>query len=150
MSKTDDKMQELKDLYADNKFMHYIGAKVQQAHYGYAQLSMFIDPNIHTNLHKGVHGGALFALADSAMGMACISTNKLVVTLGANANFIRPVKVSSIITASAQVIHDGRKTLVVDCQITDDLDKLVAKFQGTFFVIGSVTEDLAKQIKKSV
>jgi len=87
------------------------------------------------NVVGGFHGGAAFALIDCAMGAAVFSLlreNELTATLEAKTNYIRPVR-EGLIRCEARVIHKGRRTAVLDAEVTS-AGKLVAKASGTFAI----------------
>ena len=87
------------------------------------------------NVVGGFHGGAAFALVDCAMGAAIYSLldiDELAATLEAKTNYIRPVR-EGVVRCTARVIHRGRRTAVLDAEVTAD-GKLVAKATGTFAI----------------
>jgi uncharacterized protein (TIGR00369 family) len=87
------------------------------------------------NVVGGFHGGAAFALIDCAMGAAIYSLldiSELAATLEAKTNYIRPVR-EGLIRCKATVIHRGRRTAVLDAEVTAN-GKLVAKASGTFAI----------------
>lgn len=93
----------------------------------------------YANALNIVHGGLLMALADTAMGAACMTCHKKVVTLDINFNFIKAISISGAIVAKAQVLHDGKRTMVTEAEILDENHSLCAKARGTFFVIEKFT-----------
>jgi uncharacterized protein (TIGR00369 family) len=85
-----------------------------------------------------LHGGALMALADATGGM-CAFLNLPdggtgTSTIESKTNFLRPVT-SGYATATAQPLHIGRRTIVVETEIRGDNDKLVAKVTQTQAVL---------------
>ncbi len=90
----------------------------------------------HTNFCDICHGGVLTTMADTAMGIVCNAQNKSVVTMSLSIDFIKPVLLKTKIVAVPKIIHNGRQTMVCECDIVDDNKKLYAKVHATFFVIG--------------
>lgn len=89
----------------------------------------------HLNPYGTVHGGVLYALADTTGGTAAISAAKMnVVTLTGNMNYIGPASSKEII-ASAEVIHLGKTTVVVDVMIATLEGKDVAKATMTYYKV---------------
>ncbi len=87
------------------------------------------------NVVGGFHGGAAFGLIDCAMGAAVYSlleADELAATLEAKTNYIRPVR-EGLIRCEARVIHKGRRTAVLDAEVTAG-GKLIAKASGTFAI----------------
>lgn len=124
------------NLYDQNPYVNLLGMHIVKLEEGQALLSMLITPDKHTNLYQVAHGGALASLADTAMGIACATTGKQVVTLEMNMNFIKSAIPQSDLRAIGKVIHNGKSTLVAECDIFDQRGVLIAKGRGTFFVTG--------------
>jgi len=130
----------LKKLYSNNPFVSLLQMEVVEIQAGSVKLSMPVE-NHHTNLYKIAHGGALASLADTAMGMACASTGKKVVTLDMNINFIRSAEYQTALIAVGTLVHAGNRTMVAQANIFDSQDNLIVKSSATFFVTGSFSED---------
>jgi len=91
----------------------------------------------HHNPMGTVHGGILCTLADSAMGMAFASTlgeGETFTTLEIKVNYIRPVFEEKLF-AIAKVVHRGRTVGLVECDITAEDGKLVARAVSTCSVL---------------
>ncbi len=123
-------------IYDENPYINLLDISIEHLEEGAAELSMPVVAGKHTNLYNIAHGGALASLADSAMGIACATTGKKVVTLEMNINFIKGAVPQSIIKAVGKVIHNGKSTMVAESEIVDKENQLLAKTRGTFFVTG--------------
>jgi uncharacterized protein (TIGR00369 family) len=91
----------------------------------------------HHNPMGTVHGGILCTLADSAMGMAFASTleeGETFTTLEVKINFLRPVFEGKLY-ADAKVAHRGRSVGLVDCNVTTEDGRLVARAMSTCSVL---------------
>jgi len=91
----------------------------------------------HHNPMGTVHGGILCTLADSAMGMAFASTlgaGETFTTLEIKVNYLRPVFEAKLF-ANAKVIHRGRTVGLVECDVTTEDGKLVARAVSTCSVL---------------
>ena len=128
--------QFFQDVYNQNSFVNLLDMKLDRIEPGLAELTMPIDPAKHTNLYRVAHGGALASVADTAMGVACASLGRRVVTLDLNMNFIKSSDSGTEVRAVARVIHNGRQTLVVECEVLGADQSLLLKARGTFFVVG--------------
>ena len=87
---------------------------------------------------RGVlHGGAWMALADTA-GAVCAFLNlpegAATSTIESKTNFFRGVR-SGKVTATSRPLHIGRTTIVVQTELRDDADKLVAMVGQTQIVL---------------
>ncbi len=128
--------QYLQEIYDQNSFVNLLDMKMQHIEPGMAELTMPIDPAKHTNLYNVAHGGALASVADTAMGVACASLGRRVVTLDFNMNFIKAPDPGTEVHAVGRVLHNGKHTLVVECEILTADKVLLNKARGTFFVVG--------------
>jgi uncharacterized protein (TIGR00369 family) len=91
----------------------------------------------HTNPMGTLHGGVLCDLSDAAMGCAFASTleaGQSYTTLELSINFLRPVFQASL-TATGRVVKRTRKTGLVECDVTDDEGRLVARAKSTCLVL---------------
>lgn len=133
--------EKLHNLYKRNPFVGLLQMKVEDVKEGEATLAMPIIQAIHGNLYGMAHGGATASLADTAMGLACVSLGKRVVTLDMNINYIYGAADGETMTAVAKVVHNGQHTVVVEAEHRDTAGRLLAKARGTFFVVGSLDPD---------
>ncbi|HWR44178.1 PaaI family thioesterase [Sporomusa sp.] len=124
-------------LYSHNPFVTLLQMEIVELEAGMAKLSMPVIDGKHTNFYNMAHGGALASLADTAMGMACVTTGKKVVTLDMNLNYIRSAECQEAIIAVGTLIHNGSQTMVAEADIFDGTHNLIVKARGTFFVTGT-------------
>ena len=95
---------------------------------------------LSTNIRSSVIwmvNGILCDIADAAMGMAFASTlaeGESFTTVELKINFFRPVW-NAQLKAEAKVLRRGSKIGYVECEITDESDKLVAKSGSTCMVL---------------
>lgn len=85
-----------------------------------------------------LHGGAVMALADSA-GAACAMLNlpegaSGTATVESKTNFLRAVREGTV-RAISTVLHRGGATIVVETEVRDSADRLVAKVTQTQIVL---------------
>jgi uncharacterized protein (TIGR00369 family) len=91
----------------------------------------------HANPMGTLHGGVLCDLADAAMGMAFASTlapDETFTTVTLSINFFRPVW-SARLRAEARVINRGRNIGYIECEVTDDAARSIAKASSTCVVL---------------
>jgi len=87
----------------------------------------------HANPMGTLHGGVLCDIADAAMGMAyaaSLEEGETFTTLELKVNFLRPVWTGKL-KADARLVKAGRTVGLVECTITDDRDRLVARASST-------------------
>ena len=98
---------------------------------GYAEAVMEITEN-SCNAVGTVQGGAIFTLADMAFAGAANSFGDKCVAMSAAASFIRP-GTGKQLRAIARAVSKGRRSCVIETEVRNDENKLVAKFQFTGF-----------------
>jgi uncharacterized protein (TIGR00369 family) len=91
----------------------------------------------HANPMGTLHGGILCDIADAAMGMAFASTlapEESLTTIELKINFFRPVWRAQL-RAEGTVVQRGRTFGYVECTVTDEESRLVAKAAYTCMVL---------------
>ena len=87
----------------------------------------------HANPMGTLHGGILCDIADAAMGIAYASSldeGETFTTLELKINFLRPVWTGKLL-AEGRLVKGGRSVGLVECTITDDQDRVVARASST-------------------
>jgi uncharacterized protein (TIGR00369 family) len=87
----------------------------------------------HANPMGTLHGGILCDIADAAMGMAYAATldaNETFTTLELKINFLKPVRTGRL-AATGRVVKGGRSVGLVECDVLDDKERLVARASST-------------------
>ena len=91
----------------------------------------------HWNPMGTLHGGVLCDLADAAMGFAFASTledGESFTTLELKINYLRPVRRAHL-KADARVVARGRTVGLVECEVVDENNKLIARATSTCMVL---------------
>src|SRR2546430_8258562 len=87
----------------------------------------------HANPMGTLHGGVLCDIADAAMGMAYASTlvtGESFTTIELKINFLRPFWTGKL-CAEARMVKDGRTIGLVECNVTDAQQRMVARAAST-------------------
>ena len=87
----------------------------------------------HANPMGTVHGGVLCDIADAAMGIAYatgLDEGETFTTLELKINFLKPVRTGPLV-ATGRVVKAGRTVGLVECDVTDDKQRLVARATST-------------------
>jgi|SRR3990170_6427333 len=93
----------------------------------------------HTNPMGTLHGGVLCDIADAAMGMAYASTledGETFTTLELKINFLKPVRKTRL-RAAGKLVKGGRTIGLVECDVTDETQALVARASSTCMTLRS-------------
>ncbi len=115
-----------------NRFLDLLGVEDDGIGPGWAQVVLECRPEL-TNMHGKVHGGVLMALLDTTMARAAMARQAFrlsVVSIGVNANFLRPG--SGRLLTRARAIGGGRSTCFCEGEVVDAEGQIVAKGVGTF------------------
>ena len=113
-----------------------IGFEAKEIADGRATVSLAAGPQ-HANPMGTLHGGVLCDIADAAMGMAFASTlaqDESFTTVELKINFFRPVWEAQL-RAEGKVVRRGSSLGYIECEITDDRGRLVAKAASTCLVL---------------
>jgi uncharacterized protein (TIGR00369 family) len=113
-----------------------IGFEPKEAADGHAVVELAAGPQ-HANPMGTLHGGILCDIADAAMGIAFASTlapGESFTTIELKINFFRPVW-EAILKAEGKVVRRGSSVGYVECEITDEKGRLVAKAASTCMVL---------------
>ena len=87
----------------------------------------------HANPMGTLHGGVLCDVADAAMGMAYASTladDESFTTLELKINFLKPIWRARL-HALGKVVKKGRTIGLVECDVLDEQEQLVARASST-------------------
>lgn len=119
------------DLYAKN-----LGIVFKEIEPGYAKATMNLKKEV-VNPIGSIHGGALFSLADIVSGVAANANGVKVTTLNSNIQYLSPafLEKSKTLTAIARSKKSGKTIHVMEVEMIDENDKLIAIAQFTFYVM---------------
>lgn len=125
--------KEVLDIMLHNDhFSEWLGIKVLDSGLGYSLLKFTIRKEMLNGFHT-VHGGVLFSAADSAFAFACNSHGQINVALECSMTFLRPVFEGNELTVEAKEINRTKKTGLYEITLTNQENKLVAKFKGVSY-----------------
>jgi uncharacterized protein (TIGR00369 family) len=113
-----------------------LGFEMADAGDGRAIMTLDAGPR-HANPMGTLHGGVVCDVGDAAMGTAfatTLSEGESFTTLELDVKFRRPVWEAEL-TATAEVTDRGRRTGLVECDVTDGEDRLVARLDSVCMVL---------------
>ena len=109
-----------------------IGFTLSEVDPGRAVVAFDAGPR-HANPMGTLHGGVLCDIADAAMGMAyaaSLDEGETFTTLELKINFLKPVRTGRLI-ATGRLVKGGRTVGLLECDVVDDKDRLVARASST-------------------
>jgi len=113
-----------------------IGFEIAESGSGRTVVTLQSGPR-HFNPMGTLHGGILCDIADTAMGVAFASTlapGETFTTVELKINYLRPVREAKL-RAEGRVVQRGRTIGYVECEVTDENGKLIAKSNSTCLVL---------------
>ena len=111
------------------------GIEIEEARAGYARLSMTVRAEM-LNGHRIVHGGMVFALADTAFAYVCNGANHASVAAQASIVFLDKVKEGETLVAEAtEVAREGRAGVTRVAVLAGD-GRAIAEFTGYSRTLG--------------
>lgn len=124
-----------------------LGFTVIEAEEGRVVIELEATDRLHNPMGT-LHGGILCDIADAAMGYAFSSTladDELFTTVEIKLNFLKPV-FKSTLRAEGKLIKKGSSVGLLECQIYDEKESLVAHSTSTCMVLKG--NSVGKRLKK--
>ena len=119
---------------SDQGFTSTIGVEVVEADQGDEARAVLDAGDRHLNPHGTVHGGAVAALVDTAMGAAVAKEDVAPVTIEMKVNYLEPAPPGRI-EARARVRRRGSRITIVEADVTDPDGTAVAHAIATFTTV---------------
>ncbi len=116
-------------MHAADAAAHLLGIEVERVEPGGALVRMTARPEVLNGLGM-LHGGALFTLADTAMGHASNSHGLDAVAVAASIDFLAPVAEGTVLTAHAVERHRHGRLALYEVTVSDGEGVVVAVFHG--------------------
>ena len=118
---------------ASDGFAGHIGLELISANLGSVTVRMRVGPQ-HVNFNGRCHGGAIFSLADMALGLACNSWGTIAALIDANISLSAGVEQGSWIIARAVEVSRSRKIATYRVDVTRaDNGSHIASVSGTVY-----------------
>lgn len=115
-----------------NPFAQLLGMELLEVQEGYAYGRMRMDEHFF-NIYGGMHGGCIYALADTFAGIAASTYGNYVTTIDGKMNYLEPVNDVSYVYCEVHVQRQGGKIGVYTATITDGADHLFASADFTYY-----------------
>ena len=123
-----------------NLFWRYLGVQVDDAGEGWVRLRVPVTDALRNSAGAPVHGGALAALVDMAVGGALGTTHENAAggvgqtTLDLNVSFLAAAGDGDIV-AEGRLLRRGRSIAFGEARISDGAGKLVAVGRATYMLL---------------
>ena len=130
-NKAEHAIKEIKEKFTKDYFPYNLGIKIIDLAPGFSQVQFTVTSEMQ-NLHGMAHGGAIFTLADTALGLAANTRGKAV-GLQVSINYIRPVKPGTLLIATGEEEQLTKSTGIYNVTVRNEEGKKVALFRGVVF-----------------
>lgn len=122
-------------MWSDDNASKALGMTMESVGEGFAVLSMVVREDM-VNGHNICHGGLIFSLGDSAFAFACNSQNEVAVASSSSIDFVSPAYTGDRLTASATMLHQGKRAGIYDIEVRNQEGRLIAQLRGRSARIG--------------
>lgn len=116
-------------MWAADRAAQALGISIDRTGEGISQLSMTVREDM-TNGHDIIHGGFIFALADTAFAYACNSSGQRTVAAQCSISFLAPARLGEKLIADARETYREGRQGVTDVVVTKEDGSVVAHFRG--------------------
>jgi phenylacetic acid degradation protein PaaD len=125
--------QTLARLAAADRLAQALGIRFVDGGPGRAAVSMTVSRQ-HLNFNGTCHGGAIFALADAAFGLASNSHGLVAAGIDAHITYQLAAEPGDVLTATANEVSRSRRLAVYRIDISRADGALIAAFTGTVYI----------------
>jgi acyl-CoA thioesterase len=126
-------------------FEHALNPTLKTLEPGVAEVLIIVNEPLQ-NAQGMAHGGALATLCDLAMGLACVTMGKMVVTTDLSISYLRAAKVGQTLIARGEIVKDGKNLMRAMTRVDDNEGNLIVDARATFFVTGVLSSDIGHSI----
>jgi acyl-CoA thioesterase len=117
------------------------GITIEEARAGYARLSMVVRADM-LNGHRIVHGGMVFALADTAFAYVCNGRNEKTVAAQASIVFLDSANEGETLIAEAEEAATAGRGGVTRVTVRTSEGRPIAEFTGYSRTLGGTVVEL--------
>jgi acyl-CoA thioesterase len=117
------------------------GIKIEEARSGYARVSMTVREDM-LNGHRIVHGGMVFALADSAFAYVCNGRNEKTVAAQASIVFLGSASEGDMLIAEAEEVAMAGRSGVTRVAVRTANGRAIAEFTGYSRTLGGAVVEV--------
>ena len=123
----------IKGLEEEHGFFHHNNYHVESIEKNEIVLKVDLTED-STNPYGVAHGGIIFGLGDTAMGLIAVQKGLKAVTLDSNISYLKP-GVGKYLYAKAEKVREGETIYFAKSNIYNEKKELVATLTGTYYYI---------------
>jgi acyl-CoA thioesterase len=117
------------------------GIVIEEARAGYARVSMKVRADM-LNGHRTVHGGMVFALADTAFAYVCNGRNEKAVAAQASIVFLGSAREGETLIAEGEQAAAAGRSGVTRVSVRTDEGRTIAEFTGYSRTLGGAAVEI--------
>lgn len=121
----------IKEFFKDDRYATLSGIEIIDVEKGYCKAKLEIQDK-HLNAANVVQGGAIFTLADFAMGLASNSHGQLALAINANITFLKGISKGTLY-AIAREVSDPKRIGAYEVHVNNENDEAIAFFSGVVY-----------------
>ena len=126
-------LRQLHRLAAADAFARALGIRFVEGGPGHATVAMTVGSQ-HLNFNGTCHGGAIFAFADAAFGLASNSHGAIAAGIDAHITYQAAAALGDELTAVAIEVSRSRKLAVYRIDVTRADGTMISSFTGTVYI----------------
>lgn len=124
--------KEIMERLKNDPFPQHLGIELLELKPGYARAGMKVADYM-TNIHAVTHGGAVFTLADMALGNACNSWGDNELAMNVTIYYLKPSRAGDYLTATASAENVTRKTGLYRIVVENESGEKIALADGLVY-----------------
>jgi len=132
----EDAVQRVARLASEDPFVRLLGIECSAGGEGFATVTMRLRDE-HLNFNGTCHGGVIFALADTAFGLASNSHGVVAAGIAAHITYQSAVRAGDTLVARAVEVSRSRRLAVYRVDVENGSGKTISSFTGTVFLTGA-------------
>ncbi|MEO7359222.1 MAG: hotdog fold thioesterase [Gemmatimonadaceae bacterium] len=113
-------------------FSRWLGVETVEVAAGRSVIRMTVRDDMLNGL-GGVHGGAVYSLADSAFSYATNNTGVISVAIDCTVNYPAAVRVGDVLTATGVVESSSNRLAFCNVTVRNQHEAIVGHFRGTVY-----------------
>jgi acyl-CoA thioesterase len=121
--------EDIRRRIAEDPYAAWLGIELLELAPGCCRAALRLRPEL-LNFHGGVHGAAIFSLADYAFSGACNAHGEPAVALTVTIQFLAAATPGARLTAEARATRQGRRAGFYAMTVTDEAGTVVATCQA--------------------
>jgi acyl-CoA thioesterase len=127
------------NLAARDPFAKLVGIECEHGGLGYAKVRLQVRAE-HLNFNGSCHGAVIFALADTAFGLASNSYGVIAAGIDAHITYHVPAAAGDVLSATATEVSRSRKLAVYRIDVTRADGMITTAFTGTVYLSSRPTD----------